>query len=97
MTRFRAALTLAGTCLLLAGLGTAEARDIKVKRPAPAPVKAEAAPVAAAKPAGASVVVAVPACARKVKVIYAGYGEADRATCTQSAMDTTIPTSVATR
>ena len=24
---------------------------------------------------------ATPACARKVKVVYAGYGEADRATC----------------
>lgn len=27
----------------------------------------------------------VPTCARKVKVVYAGYGEADRAACTSAA------------
>ena len=69
-----------------------EARDIKVQRKAsPAAIAASApdqiaasAPVAwMAAPINSSPTVsvepAVPACARKVKVIYAGYGEASRA------------------
>jgi hypothetical protein len=38
-----------------------------------------AAPVEAAQPAATAT--AVSPCARKVKMIYAGYGEADRASC----------------
>ena len=72
---------------LTLGLATAEARDIKVQRRA-APIE-----MAAATPqpavdveqkaevgqAAAEKIVLAPGC-RKVKVIYAGYGEGDRAT-----------------
>jgi hypothetical protein len=55
-------------------LEVASASDVaKVASTAPAAALAAAAPVAASAP--------VAACARKVKVIYAGYGEADRASC----------------
>lgn len=43
---------------------------------------ASAVPVAAVAPSGpVAATEPVAACARKVKVIYAGYGEADRASC----------------
>lgn len=66
------------------GLATAQAGDIKVVRQL-----ANVAPVQAATPAekaevgqaAAERIVQVPACARKVKVVYAGYGERDRASC----------------
>ena len=46
----------------------------------------------AAQPApAAGSVASVPACARKVKVIYAGYGEADRAGCSVASAETTTP------
>ena len=35
--------------------------------------------------AEAAIQAEVPTCTRKVKVVYAGYGEADRATCTTAA------------
>lgn len=72
----------------LVGLSlVAEARDAK------APVRAEVPAVAAVQPvaaledkaaagqAAAEQIVQAPACARKVKVVYAGYGEASRAGC----------------
>ena len=71
----------------------AEARDIRITRK---PAVTERAPAAVAivrdvtpqaKPAAAQASLPVqttesPACARKVKVIYAGYGEAERVNCT---------------
>lgn len=52
---------------------------------ASAPVAWTAAPVKTAAPAEAAAAPAVPPCARKVKVIYAGYGEANRAaSCTMA-------------
>lgn len=111
MIRFRAALTIASvsSLLVVASLGAAEARDLKVvKRTAPIVAVTTSAKVADAKvlaavkpveaaPTVVSAIVNVPACARKVKVIYAGYGEADRATCTVSATNTASATVVASR
>lgn len=58
-------------------LEVASAGDVaKVTSAAPQAALAVTAPVAASAP--------VAACARKVKVIYAGYGEADRASCMAS-------------
>ena len=75
-----------------------EARDIKVQRKIAPVASAAAAPdqIAASAPVAwmaaptkasptVSIEPAVPACARKVKVIYAGYGEANRATPCQLA------------
>ena len=80
---------------LAVGAGSAQALDIKVPaRPAPQarfePVApAVEVPVAVAKAeqgqAAAEKIVQIPACARKVKVIYAGYGESDRAACETTA------------
>ena len=74
----------AGTAFtIVAALGTAsEARDIKVQRKMQpvvgTTVEAEELRAAAAAPTVAAVA-AVSPCARKVKVVYAGYGEAERA------------------
>lgn len=90
---------LVAVALVTSALATgSEARDIKIVRKATvaslpaAPVvavvrdvtpKAQAAKAQAAIPA-----VEAPACARKVKVIYAGYGEAERVNCTLASADT---------
>ena len=107
MYRFRGALALASlaSLLVLAPGGAVEARDLKVKRTAAAPKAVEqktavvAAPTKPAEvaPAPTPVAATVPACARKVKVIYAGYGEADRAACTQSAANEVGSAVIATR
>lgn len=52
---------------------------------------APATPVAVQPTPAAVSVASVPACARKVKVIYAGYGEADRAGCSVASAETTTP------
>ena len=93
MTKVEGAVRFAVVAAAALGMSAvaAQARDIKVQRKATPPVSASApaeiaanTPVAwtAAPVAAAPAVVAepaVPACARKVKVIYAGYGEATRA------------------
>lgn len=72
---------------LTLGFATAEARDIKVQRKAapvemaaaaPEPVAADVEQKAEVGQAAAEKIVLAPGC-RKVKVIYAGYGESDRA------------------
>ena len=72
----------------LVGLSlVAEARDVKssARVEAPATTALEANTVleskAAAGQAAAEQIVQSPACARKVKVVYAGYGESSRAAC----------------
>jgi hypothetical protein len=50
---------------------------------ATAGIEAQGAMTPAAKP------VTVPNCARKVKVVYAGYGEAERANCATASVSTT--------
>lgn len=60
------------------------ASSVEAIQAAPASVTAPPAAQAAAAPAAS-----VPACARKVKVIYAGYGEADRAGCSVASAATT--------
>ena len=59
-------------------LGAAQARDAKVQKPAQAVAAAAKAEIGQA---AAEQIVEVPACARKVKIVYAGYGEASRASC----------------
>lgn len=74
------------TAVLTLGFAAAQARDVK---PAPAPasvsVDAPSAPASQERTelgqATAEKIVEVAPCAKKVKVVYAGYGEADRA-CT---------------
>ena len=68
------------------GFATAEARDVKIQKPEAVKAVAAAAPVTAVEKAvvgqaAAERIVQIPACARKVKVVYAGYGESDRASC----------------
>lgn len=103
----RSTLVLAGLSVLASGM--AEARDIRVVRKTLEPVET----VAQATPAAPIIrdvtpeklkatiepAAATPSCARKVKVIYAGYGEANRAEPCPSAagMTATAPTAVATR
>lgn len=79
------------------GLVAAEARDIKIQKkrvevqtraPAPAPVVAEPAKKVEAGQATAAEIVHTPPCARKVKVVYSGYGEASRANCGAEAAET---------
>lgn len=91
---------LAVPCLLMAFTAGADASAAKPARSASAVKMASGAELAvpavaasvAAQPAPAAVsVVSVPACARKVKVIYAGYGEADRAGCSVASAETTAP------
>ncbi len=89
------ALRLVAAACLLAGVAfaggamakPADARSTATAGKVAAFAEAAAKPAAVESPSVASVVLkeAVPACARKVKVIYAGYGEADRATCAASA------------
>ncbi len=85
MLRFKEVLAIATTAgLLTFGFVAAEARDIKVQRRAePAKIVAVATPAEKAEvgQAAAERIVHVPACARKVKVVYAGYGEGARASC----------------
>ena len=89
------ALRLVATACLLAGVafaGSAMAKPGDTRSTSPA-AKVVASAEAAVKPtiveapsvASAALKDDVPACARKVKVIYAGYGEADRAACAISA------------
>lgn len=72
-------------------LGGAEAKSAAVGVPlkiaAATPAAPEIAPVAS--PVAAAPVAVVPACARRVKVIYSGYGEADRASCDASSATAT--------
>ena len=63
-------------------LGAAQARDVKIQKPAQVAVVA-ATEKAEVGQAAAEKIVEVPACARKVKIVYAGYGEAGRAGCLQ--------------
>ncbi len=61
----------------------AEARDgraVKPELPAPSDLSPAEAKAAVGQ-AAAEQIVQAPACARKVKVVYAGYGESDRAGC----------------
>lgn len=60
------------------------ASTVETVQAAPASVTAIPAAQAVIAPA-----TSVPACARKVKVIYAGYGEADRAGCSVASAATT--------
>ena len=54
-----------------------------------AAVVAKIAPAAPAPgaPATGAAAARVPACARKVKMVYSGYGEADRASCPSPSVD----------
>lgn len=92
MIRYRAGFVLASAALVLTAIGAnlAEARDIKVVRKAPAVVKADPAPASAEaeSPTVAAIAAPVSPCARKVKVIYTGYGEADRADCSPATKST---------
>ena len=66
----------AGAAVITFGLAAAQARDARPVPPTVDPVeKAEAAQVTAKK------IVAGEPCQRKVKVVYAGYGEGARAGC----------------
>lgn len=87
-------------CLLMGFAAGAGASTVKPARSAAIvkvasgveAVQAAPASVTAARPVPAAVSAAsVPACARKVKVIYAGYGEADRAGCSVASAETTTP------
>lgn len=78
------------------GLVAAEARDIKVqkkqveiqaKAPQAEPVPAEPASKVEVGKATATKIVETPPCARKVKVVYSGYGEANRANCAAEAVE----------
>lgn len=89
---------LAVPCMLVGLVIGAEAATGKIAKPASVvkmasgvdPVQAAPASVAVTPVVQASAPVAsVPACARKVKVIYAGYGEADRAGCSVASAETT--------
>lgn len=92
---------LAVPCLLIgfaAGAGASAAKparsaavvkvasSVETIQAAPASVTAIPAAQTATAP-----VASVPACARKVKVVYAGYGEADRAGCSVASAETTAP------
>ncbi len=86
MNRMCEVLVLTGIAgVLTLGLVSAEARDAKVRSPSPI-VSAEAVAVASTDraevgQAAAEQIVQTSACGRKVKVVYAGYGEGDRAGC----------------
>ena len=77
-----------GAAVLTMVLAAAEARDGRSVRGGAAPATA-AAPVAGdatdvraeAGQAAAEQIVQTPACGRKVKVVYAGYGESSRVAC----------------
>lgn len=75
----------AGVATILLGLAGAEARDsLQSTRPdarvaAAAPASTDA--KAQAGQATAETIVQTPACGRKVKVVYAGYGEGVRPGC----------------
>ena len=86
---------MAAAALVTCGLAAAEARDVRPSREpkakvtdttTPAPPAAPAVPESPIDKAETGHVVAerivqAPQCARKVKVVYAGYGEGDRARC----------------
>jgi hypothetical protein len=87
MKRYRLSVgAVAFSCVLAAGFGakaadgTSAAPSLKL---ATAGIEAQGAMTPAAKPA------TVPNCARKVKVVYAGYGEAERANCATASVSTT--------
>ena len=87
---------LAVPCLLMGFAAGADASAAKPAKPASqvkmagGTVAAPAVPAVTIAPQPAPATVAsVPACARKVKVIYAGYGEADRAGCSVASAETT--------
>ena len=96
MLSSRVTVRLLGTAILFTGLalaGAAVAAPLPEKVPAAQGKVAEVSSLAAAAttavPQGVvaavpTVVGAAPACARKVKMIYAGYGEAARASCAES-------------
>lgn len=95
---------LLSVCLAVLTGGAAEARDLKVIRKTIAPAEAvPAQPVAVrdVTPAAKAASAQAPdsgvnlACTRKVKVIYAGYGEADRANCPSTAAASTAAPVVA--
>lgn len=78
----------AGAAVITLGLAAAEARDGRPARKAePAATVVATAPQATPEEkaelgqAAAERIVQIPACARKVKVVYSGYGEGDRAAC----------------
>lgn len=79
----------AGAAVITLGLVAAEARDGRPgRKPEPAaPIVAATATQATSVEkaevgqAAAEKIVQIPACARKVKVVYSGYGEGDRAAC----------------
>ncbi|MDB5591152.1 hypothetical protein [Enterovirga sp.] len=78
-----------GSALLTVGLAAAEARDGRAEQGA-GPVietrlQVSPAEKAQAVQAIAEQIVDGPACGRKVKVVYAGYGEGNRAPCPQPA------------
>lgn len=91
---------LAVPCMLIGFAAGADAATSKAAKPASvvkmasgsetsAPASVAISPVIQASVPVASVPVAsVPACARKVKVVYAGYGEADRAGCSVASAET---------
>ncbi len=89
---------LAVPCLLLgfaAGADASAAKPAKVASTVKMASGVETAPSVSAVPIAAPAVQAavsvssIPACARKVKVIYAGYGEAERAGCSVASAETT--------
>jgi hypothetical protein len=92
---FRAGRFLVSFCLLaVATAGIAEAKSntgtgaVAVKVATSEPVSESVAePAAIAAPVAS--MGAAPACARRVKVVYQGYGEADRAGCAPSAVQAT--------
>ena len=77
----------AGAAVITLGLAAAEARDGRQARTPEPVVQAVSAPAATPEEkaelgqAAAEKIVQIPACARKVKVVYSGYGEGDRAAC----------------
>ena len=81
------ALRMLAACLILAGVLLAGGAMAKPSAPAATPgvvLAASAVPTPAAVAASApsaSLAAEAPACSRKVKVVYAGYGEAARADC----------------
>lgn len=81
------ALRLLATACLLATVviaGGAMAKSVETAKSSATPLVALAQAPAAQQDVAATVNLG-PACARKVKVVYTGYGEGDRASCTTPA------------
>ena len=78
------ALRLLAASVVITGValaGSAMAKPLEVASASEAAKVTSATPVAAVAAPAPVASEPVAACARKVKVIYAGYGEADRASC----------------